>query len=362
MGDVFPDKIDLSFNSLQRTAKGKVNVPPARRFVGLDAYQKVIDSGIDVVLLTAPPGFRPQHLRAAVEAGKHIFSEKPMAVDAPGVRSVLATVAEAKKKELSLQSGFQWRTSAGHRETFRRIHEGAIGAVNSIYSDYNTGSINKHDKWNRQNTKGDLEWMLRRWYFFTWLSGDHLVEQAVHGIDKMLWAMNDEPPAKAIAHGGRQVRTDPEYGHIYDHFAVVYQWENGVRGYHFCRQQDRCASGTTDTYTGSKGVCNIISSRALYTFKGETNWRYDGPREDPKQIEHDEFFAAIRAGNPINVGDRMITSTMMAILGRMAAYTGQEITWDQAMNSKEDLGPEKLDWDTPIPVPPVAMPGKTKFI
>ncbi len=362
MGDVFADRIEQSLESLQKEAPDKINVTPERRFVGLDAYQKVIASGVDVVLLTTPPGFRPLHIKAAVEAGKHIFTEKPMAVDGPGVRSVLASLAEARKKKLAVVDGFVWRYSQGHRATYKKIQDGALGGITSLYSCYNAGQTTKHDKWNRENCQTDLEWTLRRWYFFTWLSGDHIVEQAVHSIDKMLWAMNDEPPLKAIAHGGRQVRTGAEEGHIFDHFAVVYEWANGVKGFHFCRQQNYCAAGTTDTIFGTKGVCDIVSSRRLMVIKGANPWRYEGRPDEPYQTEHDEMYASIRAGALLHTGDRMINSTLMAILGRMAAYTGQEITWEQALNSTEVLMPPDLDWNMRLPVPAVALPGKTKFV
>jgi predicted dehydrogenase len=228
-----------------------------------------------------------------------------------------------------------------------------------VYGTYNTGSL-----WSRPRKEGrsDLEWQIRNWHYFTWLSGDHLVEQAVHTVDKLAWAMKDEPPLKAIAHGGRQVRTAPEYGHIFDHFEVVYQYPNDVHAFIFCRQQANCANDNSDTIMGSKGVARILGFKGPPQIRGEKNWTYEGPRPDMYQVEHNELFASIRKGEPINDGVRMARSTMLAIMGRMAAYTGKEITWDEALNSEENLRPEKIAFDATIEVPPVATPGKTRFI
>jgi myo-inositol 2-dehydrogenase/D-chiro-inositol 1-dehydrogenase len=360
VADVFPDQVENSLKGLRDAFGDRVKVDPDHTFIGFDAFQKVIDSGVDVVILTAPPGFRPAHLKYAIEKGKHVFAEKPVAVDGPGIRSVLASVAEAKKKNLSVVSGFCWRYSQPKIDTFQKIHEGAIGDVQAIYTTYNTGTINKHDRWTRSNTPNHMEWMMRKWYFFTWLSGDHIVEQAVHSIDKMAWIMRDEAPISAIAHGGRQVRTDSEYGHIFDHFSVVYEYANGVKGFHFSRQQDRCASGTTEQIWGTKGICNIQGGTHRIT--GETDWRHQGKSNDMYQAEHDVLFKSIRDGKPVNDGERMSTSSLLAIMGRMAAYSGQEITWEAAMNSKEDLTPAKLGWDVIVPIPPVALPGQTPFV
>ena len=372
MGEAFRDKIDLALNTLQAQFKDKpdkLNVAEERKFVGLDAYKRVIDSGVDVVILTTPPGFRPLHIQAAVEAGKHIFCEKPMAVDAAGVRSVIESVKKAKEKNLAVVDGFVWRWTKANREAYERIHNGAIGDILAIYSSYYTGAVDRYPKWNRTNTKTDLEWMLRRWYYHTWLSGDHVVEQAVHSIDKMLWAMKDEAPASCICTGGRQTRpNDParEYGNIYDHFSAEYQWENGTKGYHFTRQMGNCAQKNTDTIFGTKGVYEGESGGKRHVIvRSENPWRYKaqpGETDNGYETEHQEMYASIRSGRPINTGDRFVKSTLMAIMARMAAYTGKEVTWEQAMNSKEDLFPKNLTWETPIPVAPVAMPGSTELI
>jgi len=372
MGEVFRDKIDSSLESLKpqfANTPEKLNVAEERKFVGLDAYQKVIDSGVDVVILTTTPAFRPMHIKAAIDAGKHVFCEKPMAVDAAGVRSVIESVKKAKEKNLALVDGFVWRWTKANREAYDRIHNGGIGEITAIYSSYYTGSVDRYPKWNRANTKTDLEWQLRRWYYFTWLSGDHIVEQAVHSIDKMLWAMKDEPPASVVSVGGRQARPGDaggEYGNIYDHFGAEYRWENGVKGYHFTRQIGRCYNANTDEVFGTKGVYQGESGSKRHVFvRAEKPWRFTpiaGQQDNGYQTEHNEMYASIRAGRPINTGDRFTKTTLMAIMARMSAYTGKEVTWEQALNSKEDLFPHDLKWDTKIPVAPVATPGLTELV
>jgi predicted dehydrogenase len=353
MGDAFSDRLESSLNNLKKVAGDKVAVAEDHRFVGFDAYKQVIDSGVDVILLTTPPHFRPMHLKAAVDAGLHVFCEKPVAVDAPGVRSVLATCEEAKKKNLSIVSGLCWRYDNGVRETMKRVLDGAIGDIVAIHENYLTNGLWNHE---RQPDWSDMEWQLRNWLYFTWLSGDHNVEQHIHSLDKGCWAMHDEPPLKATGLGGRQVRTEEKYGNIFDHHTVIYEYPNGTKMFAFTRQQNGCSNDTNDYFIGTKGTANILK----HTISGETNWRYDGPKPSMYQIEHNELFASIRSGQPINNGLYMARSTMVAILGRMATYTGKTITWDQAINSKEDLSPPSYEWG-PLPIPPVAMPGVTHF-
>ncbi len=369
MGDIFQDKVDAGLESLKAQFKDdpkKINVTQERQFTGLDAFQKVLNSGIDVVLLTTSPGFRPQHIRAAIEAGKHVFAEKPMAVDGPGVRSVMESIKLAKQKNLAIVDGFVWRWTQANRDAYNKIHDGALGDLHAIYSSYYTGAVDRYPKWNRTNTKTDLEWQIRRWYYFTWLSGDHIVEQAVHSIDKMMWTMKDELPESVICTGGRQVRPGEaggEYGNIYDHFSAEYKWPSGVKGYHFCRQFDRCAQANTDTVFGTKGVYEGESGSKRHVITGENRWRWNGDKtQNGYQTEHDELYASIRAGKPINAGDRMIKSSLAAIMARMAAYTGKEITSEMALNSKEETFPKNIQWDMKLPVAPVAMPGQTQFI
>lgn len=363
MGDVFADRLHSSLANLRRldeTPPGEqprtpqVLVDDDHQFVGFDAYQRVIDSDVDVVLLATPPHFRPAHIRAAVDAGKHLFCEKPVAVDGPGARSVLESAALAEQKGLSIVSGFCWRYHPGVRETIGRVRDGAIGEIVTIHEVYNTGSLWMHP---RQPDWSDMEWQLRNWLYFTWLSGDHIVEQHVHSLDKAAWVMGEVPPARATGTGGRQVRVEPEYGHIYDHFAICYEYESGVKLFSYCRQQDGCANDVSDYILGTKGRANVLRHR----IQGETNWRYDGPDGNMYQIEHNELFASIRSGQPINDGVSMTQSSLLAVMGRMAAYTGQSVTWDQALDSEERLGPSEYDWSS-LEVAPVALPGRTPLV
>jgi predicted dehydrogenase len=361
MGDAFESALQSSLATLKNAVPDRVQVTPDRCFVGLDAYQKVIDSGVDVVLLAAPPGFRPAHVKAAVAAGKHMFCEKPVATDAPGIRTVLAAVEEAKNKKLAWVAGFCWRYDLPRREFFKRVHDGAIGDLRAIYGTYYTGPVKPMPPASeRKPGMPDLEWQLRNWYNFTWICGDSLVEQAVHSVDKMAWAMKDEMPIKAVAVGGRQI---PAHGgNIFDHFEVNYEYQNGARGFLACRQQSGCYSENNDYLLGATGIGLIRSGPKVEIRAGGSPWRYSGPTNDMYQTEHNELFASIRSGTPINDGLWMTNSCMMAIMGRMAAYTGQEIGWEQALNSQEKLVPDQLNWNMKLDVPPLAMPGVTRFV
>ncbi len=285
LGDAFPDRLQSSLDNLRKMFAEKVAVTDDHCFVGFDAYKNVIDSGVDVVILATPPHFRPAHLQAAVAAGKHVFAEKPVAVDAPGVRSVLETCAEAKKKNLSIVSGLCYRYDLAKRETIQRVHDGAVGDIVALNVNYNTGTLWMHP---RKENWSDMEWQLRNWLYFTWLSGDHNTEQHVHSLDKAAWVMHDEPPVKAWGLGGRQVRVQPEYGNIYDHHAVVYEYASGVKLFSFCRQQAGCSVDVSDYVLGTKGTADLMK----HTIKsGESNWRYRGEAPNMYQQEHDELFA-----------------------------------------------------------------------
>jgi predicted dehydrogenase len=358
VGDAFRDRLTSSLTTLRgrEAIRNKIEVPADRQFVGFNAYQDVINSGVDVVVLCTPPHFRPMHLRAAVNANKHAFVEKPVAVDAPGCRAILATCEEAKRRNLSIVSGLCYRYDPPKRELMRRIHDGALGQIVALHTTYNTGSL-----WMRarQPEWSDMEWQMRNWLYFTWLSGDHNVEQHVHSLDKMAWAMRDEYPVKAVGLGGRQVRTGAEYGHIFDHHAVVYEFANGVRCHSYCRQQARCANEVSDFVIGTTGTADVQRHR-LYNHQRAETWRFTGAAANMYQVEHNELFASIRNNQPINNGEYMVKSTLMGIMGRMATYTGQEITWQRALNSREDLSPASYEWG-PLAVAPVARPGITQF-
>jgi len=360
MADAFEDRLELSLNSLQKIegVGEKLDVAPERRFVGFDAYKSVIDC-CDVVLLTTPPQFRPLHLAAAVAAGKHVFAEKPVAVDAPGVRRVLKTCEEAKAKNLSIVSGLCLRYDYRFQEAIKQIHDGRIGKITALQAnDYRGGIWVKE----RQPDWSDMTWQMRNWYYFTWLSGDFNVEQHVHYLDVCSW-IKGEYPAKAVGLGGRQVRSGPEYGHIYDHFSVVYEYADETKLFSNCRQIPNCIGDMSCHVFGSKGIAHLNERRRGMLINSDSGeWRYTGEENSLYQTEHDELFASIRNGRPINNGEYMAKSTLVAIMGRMAAYTGQSITWDMAMNSQEDLTPPAYDWNVSLPVPPVAMPGLTKFV
>lgn len=363
MADAFKDRLDGSLDSLKKSPfADRIAVKPDCCYAGFEAANQLIASDVDVVILAETPHFRPMHLKAAIDAGKHVFCEKPVAVDAPGIRSVLATAEEAKKKNLTIVSGLCWRYDLGVKETMKRVLDGAIGDIRSIQTTYLTGSLwyRGHDpKWT------EMEYQMRNWYYFNWLSGDFNNEQHIHSLDKVGWAMHDEPPVRAWGVGGRQVRTEAKFGDIYDHHGVTYEYANGVHAHAYCRQIAGCYNDTSDLIVGTKGTANVLQNR----IDGENKWRYKGPRTSMYVEEHKALFSNLRAGTPINNGVYMARSTMLAILGRMVDYTGQALTWEQAINSKELLSPAKYTMDaTPPTVPdkdgryPVAMPGVTKFV
>jgi predicted dehydrogenase len=361
MADAFADRLSHSLELLQKEDKisAKLDVKPAQQFVGFDAYRELLASGVDVVLLCTPPHFRPLHLRAAIDASKHVFAEKPVAVDAPGVRSVLETCKDADEKHLSVVSGLCLRYDNGFQETVKRIHEGGIGEVRALLAnDYRSGRWAKP----RQSDWSEMYYQMRNWYNFTWLSGDFNVEQHVHFLDVCAWVMKNEYPVKAVGMGGRQVLTGPEYGQIYDHFSVVYEYADGTKLLSNCRQQPHCKNDMSAQVLGTQGHAEFIERRrGLRIQTGRGVWFYDGPQNHMYQTEHDQLFASIRSGKPLNNGEYMAKSTLLALMGRMAAYTGQEITWEKAMRSKEDLSPARYAWDAQPPASSVAIPGETAF-
>jgi predicted dehydrogenase len=361
MADAFEDRLLESLSVLKGLDKvaSKVDVRPDCRFTGFDAYRNLIDSGVDVVLLCTPPHFRPQHLRAALEAGKHVFAEKPVAVDAPGVRSVIESCALAKEKGLSVVSGLCLRYDNGFREAVRRIQDGAVGEVVTLFAnDYRGGRWAKP----RQPDWTEMTYQMRNWYNFTWLSGDFNVEQHVHFLDVCAWLMKDRYPVKAVGTGGRQALTGPEYGQIYDHFSVTYEYPDVARLVSSCRQQPGCKNDLSVQALGTRGRAELSERRkGLRIRSAGGEWSYEGPKNEMYQTEHDELFAAIRGGKPINNGEYMANSTLLAIMGRMASYTGQEVTWEMALNSREDLRPTRYDWEASPPASHVAVPGQTTF-
>ena len=365
MGDLMPDRLAQSRAALAKAVAEspelapKFKVTDERAFSGFDSYEKVLASGIDLVILATPPGFRPAHLAAAVAAGKHVFTEKPVAVDASGIRSVLATYEIAKQKNLGIVAGTQRRHQAEYIEAIKRIHDGAIGHhVVSGQVFWNQGGL-----WSREPKPewSDAEWQIRNWLYFTWLSGDHIVEQHVHNLDVANWVMKGHP-VKAMGVGGRQFRTEPKYGHIYDHFAIDYEYENGARVLSMCRQIEGTRDRIGESFIGTAG-----NSDASTYIQGAKVWKYDAPetRVSPYVQEHTDLIASLRAGAPLNELKQVAESTLTAIMGREAAYTGQEVTWDEMLNAKQSLTPPAFTGPSaafgPLPVPPVPMPGRTKL-
>ena len=331
----------------------RIKVTEDKCFTGFDAHQKVLGAGVDLVILATPPGFRPKHLAAAVEAGKHIFAEKPVAVDAAGVRSVLATYERAMAKNLAIGVGTQRRHQDDYQQTIKRIHDGAIGDVVSGQVFWNQGGLWNRD---RQTSWTDAEWQIRNWLYFAWLSGDHIVEQHVHNLDVAHWVLG-ALPVKATGVGGRQFRTDPKFGHIYDHFAVDYEYANGARILSMCRQIPGTANRVGESFIGTKG-----KSDASRQITGSQSWTYTPPtpRSNGFVQEHTDLIASIRSGKPYNELKQIAQSTLVAIMGREAAYTGQEMTWEVVLNAKQDLTPPTVAYGS-MPVPPVPMPGQTKL-
>jgi myo-inositol 2-dehydrogenase/D-chiro-inositol 1-dehydrogenase len=355
MGDVFSDRLEESYQALKEIHPMRVQVDPTKRFIGFDAFMKVINSDVDVVLLATPPAFRPDHMVAAIRAGKHVFAEKPVAIDAPGVRKVLEASRLAKEKNLSVVSGFCFRYDAPKRALFQKILKGEIGEVRSVSTMRNGGLL-----WNkpRQAAWTDMEYQLRNWLYHTWLSGDFITEMMVHSLDMMSWAFNDVLPVRATGTGGRQVRTEAVYGNAYDHFAIEFEYPNGARAFHFSRQQDGCSSVNKVDIIGTNGNAYIGGDHGHEVHAGSI-WKYDGLRNNMYQTEQDELFASIRNGKPMNDGNWMAQSSMLGVLSRMVAYTGQTITYADALKSDVSLAPpiDQYAWDLKWPGQPVSRPG-----
>ncbi|MFG0285233.1 MAG: Gfo/Idh/MocA family protein [Phycisphaerales bacterium JB039] len=373
MADAWAPKVSASLDNLREAvepdgpeagASSRLEVPESRQFAGLDAYKQVIDSGVDVVLLATPPAFRPAHLRAAVEAGKHIFSEKPVAVDGPGVRSAMESARMAKEKGLSLRSGFCWRFNGQVREAMDKVAAGQIGDIRAIYTTYNAGGWVEPRV--RQPDEATYHWMVRNWHYFYSISGDHIVEQAIHAIDWMNWLMGDKPPIKCHAVGGRQCRPmEPEYGNVWDHFSAVFEYPEGVRGFHMCRHWPNTPFDNTAKVMGADGVLNMSPWDGRHTITGKRPWKgeaRDNETGKMYQTEHNELFAAIRSGKHVNDGDYLASSTLLAIMARQAAYTGQDVSWEQALNLQDDLNPQPWDFDQDREIRPMPVPGRTKLV
>ena len=361
IADTFRNKATALLTRLRgnQDVRNKVNVPDERIFIGLDGYQQVIQNA-DLVLLATPPGFRPIHIRAVVTARKHLFTEKPVAVDGPGFRAVMAAHDEANRHGLTVVAGTQRRYQTGYLEAMQRVRDGAIGTITAARCYWNQGRL-----WHvaRAENMTDVEWQVRNWLYFTWLSGDHIVEQHVHNLDVMNWAINDHP-VRCVGMGGRQVRTAEHFGHIFDHFAVDYEYPNNVHVMSMCRQIDGCASSVSESVAGTRGICDTAAGSRLYRITGERPWTLPRNQDnEPYQAEHVALFESIRGRRQQRINDlrQVAESTLTAIMGRMSAYTGRAVTWDQARNSQQVLLPDRLTWDMRMPVPAVAVPGTTEL-
>jgi predicted dehydrogenase len=359
IGDTFADMAQNALAELrdQREISSRIKVTPDRIFPAkdrdFDSYKHVIDSGVDVVILATPPHFRPQHLAYAVENGKHCFVEKPVGVDAPGVKSVQESCEKAKEKGLAIVSGLVWRADPGVIETIKRVQDGAIGDIIAIQSCYNTGLL-----WHRPNKPewSRMEYQIRNWLYYTWLSGDHINEQAIHSLDKVNWLLGDASPMSAIGLGGRQQRTDKKWGNIYDHHTVFYDYPGGVKAFFTCRQQENTAAFTDEIVLGTKGKAQILAKK----IDGPSAWHYRGKPADAYMLEHVNMYKSIRDGAPMNNGHFMCNSTLVSLMGRMCTYTGQKFKWDDVLKSEERLGPTEYQWGD-VPEPPVPVPGVTKL-
>lgn len=352
LADIFADRIGPCLEALTQEFSGRVDVPADRQFSDFDAYKQVMESDVDVVLLCTTPHFRPVQLRAAIEAGKHVFCEKPVAVDGPGIRSVLESCRMAKDKSLAVVSGLCWRYDVKVKEVMDRILQGEIGDVVAIQENYLTGTL-----WHRgkEPAWSDMEYQIRNWLYFTWLSGDHIAEQHIHSLDKALWLNGDVAPLKCVGMGGRLARTEEKWGNIYDHFACTFEWETGVKAFSFTRQMEGCMNDVDDYVLGTRGRAQVLRG----TIETETEkWRYRGNDPSMYLLEHIAMFESIRDGQPINNGEYMSYATLMAIMGREACYTGQEITRDDILNSEVTLGPQQYAWGEVDPGL-IAIPGRS---
>ena len=365
MADLFRDQLDESYTMLHDGAPARydrvafdglaaqMDVPESRKFVGFDAYKQLLATDVDMVILATPPGFRPLQFEAAVAAGKHVFMEKPVAVDPVGIRKIITAAKVAEGKGLSVVAGTQRRHQAHYIEIMKRIHDGAIGDVRAAQCYWNGGG----GSLTRQQPAGmnDMEWQVRHWYYFCWLCGDHIVEQHVHNIDIMNWALQGSPEF-VMGMGGREVRRG---GNIWDHFAVEFEYPGGIRVLSMCRQQPGCTDRVSEYIVGSKGIAYIDSSSGW--IKGAQS--YEPPASpNPYVQEHADWIASIRAGKPLNEGVQVAESTMAAIAGRMSAYTGRAMKWSWVMNqSKLDLSPPQYAFGE-LPVRPVPVPGKTPLV
>ena len=372
MADVFKDRIEKSLEGIKEYFGDtkKINVNEKNIFIGFDSYIKAIDL-CDVVILTTPPGFRPMHFEYAVQNDKHIFMEKPLATDAPGVRRVLDAARVAKEKKLNVVVGLQRHYENKYINLYNKLKSDAIGKIISGQVYWNDGGVwvNK-----RKPEQTELEYQMRNWYYFNWICGDHILEQHIHNIDVANWFIG-EYPSTAQGMGGREVRNGKDHGHIFDHHFVEFHYPGGAVISSQCRHQKNTMRRVDEVFQGTKGSITLgsgeirdLSGNLKFSYPKNNYWESDD-EPNPYQVEHDKLFKSIREGNVISDAENGAKSTLSAIMGRMATYTGKKITWDEIINSKESLVPDNLSWNSTPPILPdedgnydVPVPGKTKFI
>jgi myo-inositol 2-dehydrogenase / D-chiro-inositol 1-dehydrogenase len=345
MADIFKERLEASLATIRNNKPGQVEVKKDACFLGFDAYEKVLASGIDAVLIAACSHFHPRMLEAAVQAGKHVFCEKPHGLDIPGIKISMAACEEAQKKKLSVVSGLCWRYDPGVRETMKRVHDGAIGEIVAIQENYLGAPYIVRE---RRPGQSEMEYQFWNWYHFNWLSGDQTAQQLVHSLDKSSWALRDVPPRRIYGMGGRQTMLDSKYGDQFDHQAVIFEYDRGVRVMGFTRDQAGCYPDTNDYILGTKGRCNLLN----HIIEGETNWRYDKPRQNMYEVEHRELFDSIRQGKPINNGNYMCLSSALGIAAQIACYSGELLLWEDVMKSKRSFALPRYGWDVEPPVKP----------
>jgi predicted dehydrogenase len=367
MADAFQDRLDQSLVNIKEEFpddKDKLKVPEKNQFVGFDGYKAAIDLA-DVVILTTPPGFRPQHFEYAVNSGKHVFMEKPVATDVPGIRRVLKAAQVAKEKKLNVVVGLQRHYQTSYNLIYDKLQAGAIGTITAGQVYWNSAGVWVKD---RQPGQSELEYQMRNWYYYVWLCGDHILEQHIHNIDVANWFIG-EYPVSAQGMGGREVRTGPKFGEIFDHHFVEFVYPSGAVIASQCRHQPGTMNRVTEVFQGTKGTIDM-STNSIKSFDGEELFKHNARKDpNPYQVEHDRLFASIRDGEVISNAENGAYSTLTAIIGRMATYSGQVITWDEALKSDKSLVPDNLSWDSQPPVMPdekglypIPVPGKTKVL
>ena len=374
VGDAFADVIDYGLNQVANSVKGKPNefkVEDVQKYSGFDAYKQVIDSDIDMVILATPPGFRPIHFGYAVDKGRHVFMEKPVATDSAGVRSVLENAKRAKLKDLKVGVGLQRRHESSYIELMKQVHDGVIGDVIASRVYWNGGGVWEPKK-TRDQVKTEMEYQMWNWYYYNWLCGDHITEQHIHNLDIGNW-MKNAYPVSANGMGGRQVRTDKRYGEIYDHHAVEFTYADGSKMFSQCRHIQGCWSAVEEHAHGTKGTIHLGGGNARGCYIEMPNGdkiTSKAAYENPYQVEHDDLFKAIRTNAPdYNEAEYGAMSTMTSILGRLCTYSGKVLTMEQALNSEISIMPKSFAFDAEAPVKPnengeypIAVPGQSVVV